>query len=959
MLASAGVGILAITLLLTLSGLLLKKKPQQITNDDTPGAFATRGTIATIVYGVQEVDPVFVWMDPNGPQFSVADAPFGGTQAGKGGYSKTGDNYFDKACLFLCIGPMDKIHRITENGKTLFEGPITRQSHPSGTQVDLGGGQWFKPFWGDIDQPVNTTLQGATNHGIGSRWPFCAYIEIYKGLGSVKAWPRLKFKVECLPTSSQLIGSSAVFPADLDDIKPVWKDTLAGEHNAGDRIQIRIITGVGGPETLDTKYVKISDRSPQSINPPPLGSDLTHLFRPGTVLSLSGSGNDFFNATNLFSFAGATAKTLFYVVDSTYSSTEFLTTTIGGGGTGNWLGITTVRIGMICYLPVKNPQGPAANFSISPVGTGRIVGLNYAHVLDEVLFSKGYRGAGLNRNKFSMASLEALGRRTAAEGLICNIKITEGETAASVASRILQDIHYIRSWDIKTGKHVFEPIRPAEGDIPEIPEGSLLPPKPVVETIRGLKETTVPQFTFSDEARNYRDNTLPDRDMGAVSRGVRTIKKISFSTCTDIVTAASIAKLREQEVFASPSRVKIYANREARYLRPGQIIKVAGEDQRLRIVSVQRETLSGKVVLTCLADFYGVPTYGESGGSQFKAEQPAGGLRYELSPPTPDALFDVFELPRELGDGQMRVIVPRARNSRGVAIAAVHFSRDGSTYQKEIELSGGQVGGVLLNALPATAPWEAITDDGTLPEMLVSGVDADFESLVATPDLWRLGRVVALIGQELCYLRNVISLGDGKFRLQGLLRARLGTQKLSHAAGTRVFVFPSHAIAHISSVFLQPDRDLYVKTQPFSSMGGVPLSQVAPRSVTLRGDAFRPMRPSALRTATRSDSWIAGGALSLKWAYGSPFGYKTGAGLQPAGAPTVPAPVEGFFRITFATSPGNVVKGVYTSTTPTFSYSNLAIVADFAGEPTEMLVTVENINGGLISDPVSITVRKA
>lgn len=958
--AEIGTILAVASILLTAASVLLRsKKGPPITEDDGPSNYAARGAFLPLILGQYRIGPHFVWIQP-GPPAQLVD--FGASQTGKGGFlgkSSSGPNFYEDAIHALCVGPVDQLIAITQNGKTIFKGPITRTSHPSGTQIDLGSEGWFKIWWGDADQPINATLAAATNNGISSRWPFACYVEWHKFLGPVRAWSSLKYELLRMPVSCTLTGSSAAIPADLSDTKPVWPDPPPPEQGAGVRIQLPIIAGSGGPESLTSKYVKVSNRSFASS--PPLGEDLTVYFRPGTVVALHGPGTDYLGTVQLSSYAGASGRAFFYVVSSSYDPTEVINTTISGNPVA-WKGITTVRLGFFSYLPVLNPLPPAVDrFRIDPVGVGTVVGVNYAHALFDVMFAPYPFGAQRRVDRFDINSLEELGRRLGpypGEGLICNLLIADGETADSVISRILQDIHYSFRKDIETGKYVFEPVRKPSGDLPTLPSDILLPQLPQRDTKHGRTVTNFAVFSIKDSSRNFRDFTLPEVDDGSISETGARPKKIEITSCTDITTGQNIAKRRAQETFANPTKIKISAQREARLLGPGQAIRVDGIDVPLRIVGVTRKVLTGEVELVCLVDFYGVQLYGSEGGSELLTDGDHGGLPAPIAFPSPDDMVDVFELPRYLTDGVMKIIVPRVRSSPNVTSARIYLSRLGDTYDSNVEVSSRPMGGFLTAALPDTSKDLLLEDDGTLPTFQVAGVDASYESLAGSEESWLLGRQVMLIGQELCYVRNLLSMGGGLYKAQGLVRARLGTAKASHAQGTRVYVFLAHEMEQLSSVILQPGKSLSVKTQPFSQAGGVLLSLCEPVQVTLRGDALRPLTPCGLRTANMGSYWVAGADVVLKWNHRSTASPKTGAGMQGAGAACGVSAIEGLMRVQLWTIAGPTKVAEWTQPSCGATITNADLISFFVGEPSSFRVTVCNVSGGFASDEVSLVLTK-
>jgi len=107
--------------------------------------------------------------------------------------------YYEKGLHVLSTPMMDELRVIQQNGRVLFRGPITRNSHPSGSSFDLGKEGTFTIWWGEGDHlvpitvtPTDTTTDGF--FGIESRWPLWTRIVWdQKRLGSSAVWPQMDY----------------------------------------------------------------------------------------------------------------------------------------------------------------------------------------------------------------------------------------------------------------------------------------------------------------------------------------------------------------------------------------------------------------------------------------------------------------------------------------------------------------------------------------------------------------------------------------------------------------------------------------------------------------------------------------------------------------------------------------------------------------------------------------------
>ena len=327
-----------------------------------------------------------------------------------------------------------------------------------------------------------------------------------------------------------------------------------------------------------------------------------------------------------------------------------------------------------------------------------------------------------------------------------------------------------------------------------------------------------------------------------------------------------------------------------------------------------------------------------------------------------DPIFEVVDVPEYLLNGDpMTVIIPRVRAHNQIISADLWISRDNSTYTLVGTELNVQTGGTLTQQLDATsAKYQAqsVTFDALGPD-IATALD-----LTADTTNWMLGRQLCVIsstaGVEICFVQEVTSLGGASYRLDGLVRARYDTMRVTHPVGAKVFIFENTAIEFIQDILLVPNEDLYAKTQPNASSGQLPLSSVSPVATVLRGKGTTPMNPIALHVTApvkAAPAYATGQDISVAWGYRSTVLPKTGAGLQSSGTVTAVSPVVGTFTLEFLTT-GNVVKRTVSQTSSTYTYTNANLVSDFGSEPSSFKVRVTLTNGGFASDPIEMTVVK-
>lgn len=191
-----------------LAGLLLKPKIKS-PRDDRPTSLAIRGSFAPYIRGRRRVSPIIALA---GGRRRRKERASGGKGFDLFGGPKT-DIWFEHGLHVLAVGPMEALHEIYQSGKRIFSGPITHESHPSGTTVDLGQPGAFRIYWGEADQPVDSLLEDEI--GISSRWPhFCYIVWNDKRLGGSPQWPALDYVVEGRVQNTGLSDTSDYMPSE-------------------------------------------------------------------------------------------------------------------------------------------------------------------------------------------------------------------------------------------------------------------------------------------------------------------------------------------------------------------------------------------------------------------------------------------------------------------------------------------------------------------------------------------------------------------------------------------------------------------------------------------------------------------------------------------------------------------------------------------------------------------------
>lgn len=886
-----------------LAGQMLADNQDSPIATDKPTTLTTRGSYTPWHVGIRRVGPVFCWA---GDREIRKESQGGG---GKGGPDPPEvDIYYEAGWHVLGIGPMFALHQILQGGTVIFNGPITAESHPSGTSVDLGKEGVFTIYWGEPDQPINTFLGNSNRVSISSRWPHACYIVWNKKRLVGQTWSIVDYVVERRPSYTGLTQSQA------------WYDpnrVLSGTTYS--------VFDVNADADEDVGYIELS-------------GDVYSKFKPTTLVSAVGVG----------------------IPNGDYEVLRSELVPFLLGGTPPFqLFETHTRVFLQDGTVGATVSGTLENYVDDETD-----GTNIAHMIGEILFADFPLGLQHDPDhvveKWDLPSLEALGVEAEAANWRAAILGTQGETAEALLGSMLQDHGTMLPIDTATGKLLFQRVRFPSGTLSDIVEDVYADRFPEIETVHGEHPVDRLIFSFSDRTSQYGDMTIAiDEDGQAAFSEHQRARKVPIVSTTLFDTAAQLSELRSPEELAPGAQFRLDASREARDLLPGQAITAEGFDEILRVISVEVDPLSERVQLTVIPDFYGVPL------SDFISE--GGGVAPPALDPEQDEAFFYVEIPEHLlssGFGSSQAIfVPRIRDHNQISFSSIYISRDDSTFTLKYNDLNVQTGGSLDAELSASAPnFEAQSVEFT--ELGPDNSNAADYSADLTS--WGLGRQLAIIvstaGVEVCFLQKTTIVSGSTRRLDGLLRARYDTRKLTHPAGSIVYIVDSNSFTAMQDGLLEPLTDLHVKSQPGTSSGQVNLSAVPSQGAELVGKGQVPIKPDYLHVRAPFKSVPAfetGDDITVSWAV-STGTVATGCGLQSSGLATGEPVIPGTLSLELLTT-GDVVQATI-AITPTaeseYEITNAALVAAFTSEPSAFKVRITHIANGyssLVSDSLTIT----
>jgi len=886
-----------------LANLLMKPKDKTPVIDDKPTTLSTRGSYIPWLCGTRRLGPVFCYV---GGRSTTKEKAGSGGKGLFGGDEPKQVIYHEQGLHALCVGPAFKLHRIYQGGKVIFEGPIDSTTHPSGSTVDLGKEGSFEIWWGIGPSDagwgaLNTWSTLNTAIGIDSKWPYlCAVLWNKKRLGTAAQWPLIEYVIETRPTNSVLSDTSAY---------------MVPEQIAGSTVYPVTDSNDGAP---GVGYFKVE-------------GDVTPYFKPGNEVDWdpdSGTNSDITVRDT------DTAQEVDYV----------------NGDITVYKTITTI------YFD-ETLSGTSSDDTLNPYEVSAGFGVNPAHAMAEVLFADYPRGLALDQDDWDLDALEALGTLCSApnEDLFSNWIGQNGETAQAILGAGMQDLGVMAPFDMDSGKLTFRPVRePQVGETQTLDEKQITSPLTEREVDHGVKRADKLIFTFSDQAYNYRDNTIAiDEDGQGSYLEYQNGRKVDITIATNFEVASRIAERRSQEELAGNNVYTINANREARLLLPGDVIVHPDINEVLRVTEINAQPTESKTKVKAVADFYGVPL------SDFSNTE--GGGESDFDPVAADLAINFVEVPEVAapGAGKMAAWVPKIRAHDQIVGSGIHLSTDDVAYEYQLNETNIHAGGSLIDAIEANDPYyqaqgptfTALGDDIATVEDLSTGA--------ANKLLWERGKQIAVIGREAFFVRNITALGGTTYRLDGLIRARWDTDAEAHASGDSVIIFQYDEVEWLDSLLFSPDVDLYVKATAYSGGGEITLDAAPKLKIsTTQGKGLVPMRCPAIWVTSPflcSPAFYTGNDISVKWSYRT----LSGAGQQGYGQSHVSEDVDGSYILRI-TDGADIVKRVEAldADTTTYTYDNADMVSDFSGEPTTLKFKIYVYRGSYESEATSITVTR-
>lgn len=872
------------------SGYLLRKKLAKLQKGDGPPTLTLRGAYTCYSLGINQPAVIFAWA--GGRRTAKERAKNGKKGSVFASLAPKQTIYREDGWHIIGTGDLEALEEIKQNGEVIFTGPITPDSHPSGTTIDVGNEGSFRMFWGQEDQPVNTFLGDSTRVGVESAWPWVPYLEWrQKRLSTAPNWPDLVYTTRTAPnlTACALVGLTG---------DGYFEPTRTLDGQVNDIFDhLNGVSGVG-------KFVFIGDLSPQ--------------YHSTFKVRLTGNAH----ADADFTILRATKVEV--EIEAAIPPTED-----DPGRPAKYQ--TRTEVYFFETLAGANDAGELQLYS-----QAKDDGYNPAHLLAHALFAEKPKGLGRKVRYYDIESFQELEALAIAanngNGLRCRMYANNGTTFDRLIGALLTDLGVMLPVDQNTGLLRLVPQRRADlDDVPMIGANSIVSNGIEIEQILRRRWADEVVYTFQNRERDFsEDGVLYSNDGQFQGHGNhQNSRTVSIESTTHFDTALEMSKWRSNEDLSTNSGIGYDVKGLARTLYPGSVVQVEGLPTLQRLMTVKPNSKTDRVRLEGLADNYGcqltdqaIDPFGGSGGS---------------APSEVDLHVALLEVPEAVPeyDGKPTIVVLRVRAHSAIRGAAIYMSMDNSTYDFAGSDDPGVPGGELIDELPASAYH--FMELG--PTFTALGPDiANVLDLSGNPSAWRSGQQLCLINNELFFLRNITSLGGDVYRLEGLIRARYDTRRATHEAGTKFVIFMRDDGFAIQDVRILPETTVWVKASPFSS-NALPISGLAPTGINPYGKGIRPVTPGKPRTTVHRAGYLTGEDITFVWSYSTPRTKNVGAGGFPAGSAVETIPPEGDFVVQILNDM-DVEMNAYIAPGAEFEYTNAALISDFGSQPDSYQVRV-------------------
>lgn len=449
-------------------------------------------------------------------------------------------------------------------------------------------------------------------------------------------------------------------------------------------------------------------------------------------------------------------------------------------------------------------------------------------------------------------------------------------------------------------------------------------------------------------------NALDIGNIGVQKRTAsKTVKFPLFTTNKNAVWAAKQQLMKESYPFAL---ISIPVNSDLFRLQVGDCFKFSHvsygiSNMILRVLALEEESLDSEIITVhAVEDFYSIA----NSIVEYTKPVPAPILPnpYIL---TPFSYQIVVEAPYLL-TSDIEVIPIAERNSNVSLGMFVYLSFDeGASYSRIGGAANLRPYGILVGDYLAST----YTIDDTIGfTVAFSNDDVNLIETITWPDVLAAVNNNALLGDELITVQAVTPISETEYKLEGVIRGRLDTEKVDHFDGEAFYWIGSFNITSLRHSEISPSADRKFKLIPYNIKSSGDLSEAAVIDLTVEGRSKKPYVP---RNFIANESSFASRYLDdivLTW---SPRYRGRGAGIGVPGVVLPDSNREGLFEVEVWVS-DVLIRTTDAIDAATWTYTDVMNNADNGALASVVVLKLLNyrIENGFVyeSDQVSVTCNK-
>ncbi|MCK4498873.1 hypothetical protein KAU11_00070 [Candidatus Babeliales bacterium] len=377
----------------------------------------------------------------------------------------------------------------------------------------------------------------------------------------------------------------------------------------------------------------------------------------------------------------------------------------------------------------------------------------------------------------------------------------------------------------------------------------------------------------------------------AVQKGTasKTIQFPLFTTNENAVWAAKQQLMKESYPFAL---INIPVNRDLFRLQVGDCFKFSYAPYGIsnmicRVLLITEESLdSENIIVHAVEDFYSVANSITVYGDPTLISDPLD--PYILKP----FLFqEVIEAPYLL-TSDIEIVPVAARRSDLDLGMHVHLSIDGGSSYSMI---GGAANLRPYGLLVGTYSASTYTIDDTVGFIIdFYTSDVNLIETITWPDVLAALNNNALLGDELITFQTITPVSGTQYKLEGIIRGRLDTEKVEHLDGEEFYCIGSFNITSIQHPEIVAGADRKFKLVPYNIKSTGDLSEAEVIDLSIEGRAKKPYIPKNFLANGSSFASRYSADIILIW---SPRYRGMGAGIGIPGEVLPDADREGFFEV--------------------------------------------------------------